>query len=129
MSLLGKLTEGQDVEVRINKRGPFKKLRVIYSLFDKNLIFFADRGKYINDKQKKEHPNIDTYFLSYEGYGFDSQKRIVSLNNIHTEYHKSILKPNKRGYDNVRQILENWMFMFLKDFSYIIGRVLFFTNK
>jgi len=106
MSLKGKLTEGQDVEVKINKRGPFKKLTVIYSLFDKNFIFFADRKKYINDKQKKEDPNIDTYFLSYKGYDFDSQKRIVSLNNIYTEYHKSILKPNKRGYDNVRQILE-----------------------
>ena len=117
MSLKGKLTEGQDVEVRINKRGPFKKLRVIYSLFDKNLIFFADRGKYINDKQKKEHPNIDTYFLSYEGYGFD-KGRIIHLSNGHNEHHKSALKPNKRGYDNVRQILENWMFMFLKDFSY-----------
>ena len=106
MSLKGKLTEGQDVEVSVNKRRFFRKLRVIYSLFDKNLIFFADRKKYINDKQKKEHPDIDTYFLSYEGYGFDSQKRIVSLNNMPTEHYKSTLKHNKRGYDNVRQILE-----------------------
>ncbi len=106
MSLKEKLTEGQDVEVRINKRGPFKKLRVIYSSFGPIFIVLADREKYIKDKQKKENPRIDTYFLNHKGYGFN-KGRLIQLSNGYNEHHKSILKPNKRGYDSFQQILEN----------------------